>query len=318
MLRSDPMDQRKIGIHYDPVYEEHDTGPHHPESAHRYQVLRKSLEALPEEFKRLGRRTAKLEEVLLAHDKAYHDTAKHDIEALRETLSTGDTNISKDSYKVALEATGAMLTAADAIMDGAVDSAYCALRPPGHHALAARGMGFCIFNHIAITARYLQQKHGLKKITIIDWDVHHGNGTEAIFISDPTVLYISTHQEDIYPGTGQAHVRGRGDGLGFNLNLPLPRASDGKHALKAWDKHITPKINKFKPDFLLVSAGYDARKDDPIGGLNWDDETFAQMTKRCVQHANKHCQGRILSMLEGGYNPEGLALASLAHVKALA
>lgn len=309
---------RTIGVHYDPVYEKHDTGPHHPESAYRYQVLHKSLEALPKEIVRLGRRTAEVEEILLAHDKAYHDIAKRDIEALKGTLSTGDTTVSKDSYKVSLEATGAMLTAADAIMKGEVNSAYCALRPPGHHALGARGMGFCIFNHIAITARYLQKKHGLKKVAIIDWDVHHGNGTEAIFISDPSVLFISTHQEDIYPGTGQAEVRGRGEGLGFNLNLPLPRASDGNYALKIWDKQITPKINDFMPDFLLVSAGYDARKDDPIGGLNWDDDTFTQMTKRCVRYANKHCNGRILSMLEGGYNPEGLASSSVAHVKALA
>ena len=310
--------ERSIGIHYDPIYEEHDTGPHHPESAHRYQVLREAMAKLPETFKRLPRRTATLEEILLAHDKAYHDLVEREVKALADQLSTGDTAISKDSYEVVREATGAMLECADAIMKGEVDSAYCALRPPGHHALANRGMGFCIFNHIAITARYLQQQHGLGKIAIIDWDVHHGNGTEAIFIEDPSVLYISTHQEDIYPGTGQADVRGKGKGLGFNLNLPLPRASDGMHALQVWDEHITPKIDDFQPDFLLISAGYDARKDDPIGGLNWDDDTFAEMTRRCVEHAAKHCGGRILSMLEGGYNPEGLTAASIAHIKSLA
>lgn len=308
---------RTIGVHYDAIYEEHDTGPHHPESAHRYKVLREALSKLPELFVRLARRTATVDEILLAHDKAYHDLVVREVNALADQLSTGDTVVCKDSYDVVREATGALLSAADSIMKGALDSAFCAVRPPGHHALAARGMGFCIFNHIAITARYLQKKHGLEKVAIIDWDIHHGNGTEAIFIDDPSVLYISTHQDGIYPGTGHPDVRGKGKARGTNLNLPLPRASDGKLALKVWDRHITAAIDKFEPDFLLISAGFDARKDDPIGGLNWDDDTFAEMTRRCVMHATKHCKGRILSMLEGGYNPEGLALASVAHVKAL-
>jgi len=210
-----------------------------------------------------------------------------------------------------------MLAAVDTVMRGAVSSVFCAVRPPGHHATATRGMGFCIFNHVAIAARYLQKHHGLKRIAIIDWDVHHGNGTEAIFIEDPSVLYISLHESGIYPFTGPASERGQGAGEGTTLNIPLPSNSVGEVALKEWDARITPAIDAFKPEFLLISAGFDARIDDPIGGLRWSDETFAAMTLRAVGHAETWCGGKIVSMLEGGYNPAGLASAALAHVRAL-
>ncbi len=312
------MIPQATGIHYDPTYERHDTGPNHPESAHRYKVLREALEKLPKEFVRLPRRTAKLAEILLAHKRAYHDIVKQDVEGTATRLRTGDTAISKDSYEVVLEATGAVLNAADAIMKGDVRNAFCAIRPPGHHASADNGMGFCMFNHVAIAARYLQETHGVAKVAIIDWDVHHGNGTEDIFIEDPSVLYISLHQDGIYPGTGDPEKRGIGEAKGTNLNIPLPARSDGKPALAAWDKQITPVIDEFKPDFILISAGFDARINDPIGGLTWDDKTFSEMTRRCQQHAKKHSHNRILSMLEGGYNPEGIASAAVAHVKQLA
>jgi acetoin utilization deacetylase AcuC-like enzyme len=175
----------------------------------------------------------------------------------------------------------------------------------------------CIFNHVAIAARYLQTRHGLARVAIIDWDVHHGNGTEAIFIEDPSVYYISLHERDIYPHTGPATERGQGKGEGTTLNLPLPGNSDGEYALKEWDEKITPAIDAFQPEFLLISAGFDARVDDPIGGLRWSDETFAEMTRRCVLLAEKWCGGRIVSALEGGYNPQGLAAAAVAHVRAL-
>ena len=219
---------------------------------------------------------------------------------------------------MALEASGAVLAAVDAVMRGEVSSAFCAVRPPGHHATATKGMGFCIFNHVAIAARYLQQRHGLQRVAIIDWDVHHGNGTEAIFIEDPTVLYISLHEQDIYPHTGPATERGQGGGRGQHAEHPAARQTpDGDLALKAWDEQITPAIDAFQPDFLLISAGFDARVDDPIGGLRWTDETFAAMTRRCVALAEKWCGGRIVSVLEGGYNPQGLASAAVAHVMAL-
>ncbi|MCU0749171.1 MAG: histone deacetylase [Akkermansiaceae bacterium] len=309
--------RRKVGIHYDAKYEKHDTGPSHPESANRYRVLSSALEELPDDFPRIPGRRAAVAEVLLAHEAYYHDVVYQDVESFADQLRTGDTAICEESYDVALEASGAMLAAVDAVMRGEVSSVFCAVRPPGHHATATRGMGFCIFNHVAIAARYLQKKHGLKRIAIIDWDVHHGNGTEAIFISDPSVLYISLHENGIYPFTGPATERGHGAGEGTTLNIPLPSNSEGDVALKEWDAQITPAIDAFKPEFLLISAGFDARVDDPIGGLRWSDETFAAMTRRALAHAEKWCGGKIVSMLEGGYNPAGLASAAVAHVKAL-
>lgn len=309
--------RRKVGIHYDAKYEKHDTGPHHPESARRYRVLSSALEELADDFPRIPGRRAAVAEILLAHEAYYHDVVYQDVESFADQLRTGDTAICEESYDVALEASGAMLEAVDAVMGGEVSSVFCAVRPPGHHATATRGMGFCIFNHVAIAARYLQKKHGLKRIAIIDWDVHHGNGTEAIFISDPSVLYISLHENGIYPFTGPATERGHGAGEGTTLNIPLPSNSEGDVALKEWDTQITPAIDAFKPEFLLISAGFDARVDDPIGGLRWSDATFATMTRRALAHAEKWCGGKIVSMLEGGYNPTGLASAAVAHVKAL-
>ncbi len=308
---------RKVGIHFDAIYERHDTGPHHPESAERYRVLRAALGGLPPEFVRLPGRTATVAEILLAHEHHYHDLVYQDAESFAHQLRTGDTAICEESYDVARGATGAVLEAVDAVMSGEVSSAFCAVRPPGHHATATRGMGFCIFNHVAIAARHLQQTHGLKRIAIIDWDVHHGNGTEEIFIEDPSILYISLHEKDIYPHTGAATDHGRGAGEGTTLNIPLPEGSDGQAALAAWDARISPAIDSFQPEFLLVSAGFDARVDDPIGDLRWSDATFAAMTRRCVAHAEKWCGGKIVSVLEGGYNPQGLASAAVAHVKAL-
>lgn len=309
---------RIAGVHYDADYERHDTGPGHPESARRYQVLRRALEALPERIVRLARgRRATPGEILLAHDAHYHDVVYRDTETFADFLRTGDTAICEASYDVALEACGAVLSAIDAVMAGLADGAFCAVRPPGHHATASRGMGFCIFNHVAVAARYLQQRHGLKRLAIIDWDVHHGNGTEEIFIADPDVLYVSLHEANIYPYTGGESVRGRDAGEGANLNIPLPHGSDGDVALAAWDRAITPALDGFRPDFLLISAGFDARVGDPIGGLSWSDETFAAMTRRCVEAAERWCGGRLVSVLEGGYDPEGLASAAVAHVLAL-
>jgi acetoin utilization deacetylase AcuC-like enzyme len=308
---------RKVGIHHDAKYEKHDTGIYHPESANRYHVLSSALEELPDDFPRIRGRRAAVSEILLVHEAYYHDVVYQDVESFADQLRTGDTAICEESYDVALEASGAMLEAVDAVIRGEVSSVFCAVRPPGHHATATRGMGFCIFNHVAIAARYLQKQYGLKRIAIIDWDVHHGNGTEAIFISDPSVLYVSLHEFGIYPFTGPASERGQGAGEGTTLNIPLPANSAGDLALKEWDERITPAIDDFKPEFLLISAGFDARVDDPIGGLRWSDETFAAMTRRAVGHAEKWCDGKVVSMLEGGYNPAGLASAALAHVKAM-
>lgn len=306
-----------IGVHYDPCYERHDTGPGHPESTQRYRVLEAALATLPDDFIRLPGRVALVSEILLAHEHFYHDVVYRDTETFADVLRTGDTAICEDSYDVAREATGAVLQAVDAVMRGDVSRAFCAVRPPGHHATSSRGMGFCIFNHVAVAARYLQSRHGIGKIAIIDWDVHHGNGTESIFIEDPTVLYVSLHEENMYPYTGYATERGQGAGEGTNLNIPLPANSDGGLALREWIGQLEPAVNAFQPEFMLVSAGFDARVDDPIGGLRWTDDTFAELTRRSVALAGQWCAGRLVSVLEGGYNPAGVASAALAHAKAL-
>lgn len=307
----------RTGVHFHESYEKHDTGPWHPESAERYRVLRAALEELPKDVLMIPGRIAEVAEVLLAHEAWYHDIVYQDVESFADRLRTGDTAICEHSYEIARAATGAMLSCVDAVMAGRVDHAFCAVRPPGHHATATRGMGFCIFNHVAIAARYLQKKHGLKKIAIIDWDVHHGNGTEEIFLEDPDVYYVSLHEDGIYPFTGHARQRGTGKGTGTNLNLPLPSASDGKLALDTWDRHISPELDAFAPEFLLISAGFDARENDPIGGLKWTDETYSQMTQRSLVLAKKHCAGKLVSILEGGYHPPGLASATMAHIMAL-
>jgi acetoin utilization deacetylase AcuC-like enzyme len=310
--------ESSTGVHYDALYEKHDTGHGHPESAGRYRVLRSALDELPDTYPRLRGRRATTADILLAHEPYYHDLVYRDVEDFAQVLRTGDTAICEESHDVAMEAAGAVLNAVDAVMAGDVRSAFCAVRPPGHHATATRGMGFCIFNHVAIAARHLGKRHGLQRVAIIDWDVHHGNGTEEIFIEDPGVLYISLHEDGIYPFTGAACTRGRGAGLGTTLNIPLPANSDGQTALAEWDAQVEPAVDAFKPDFLLVSAGFDARTGDPLGGLRWTDATFAEMTRRCVTMAGNWCGGRLVSVLEGGYHPAGLASAALAHVRALA
>lgn len=309
---------RSAGIHYSNIYERHETGEGHPESADRYRVLKQMLERFPDCYVRLPGRRALLSEIRLAHDPFYQELVRLEVASGRSSLSTGDTAISRESHDVALEATGAVLEAVDHVMSGKLKRVFCAVRPPGHHASASGGMGFCIFNHVAIAARYLQARHGLRRVAILDWDVHHGNGTEEIFIDDPTVFYASLHQANLYPFTGAHWNRGRGAGLGANLNLPLPAGSDGSLALRAWDEELGPAVVSFNPEFILISAGFDARIGDPLGGLCWDDETFAEMTRRSVALADQCCGGKLVSSLEGGYDPAGLAKAAFAHVTALA
>lgn len=307
----------KTGVHFDAYYEQHDPGDRHPESAERYQVLREALEKLDPAIARIPGRRAKAEDILLVHEPYYHDIVLQDVEFLSDKLRTGDTGLSSESYEVTMHATGAVLAAVDAVMSGDVDRVFCAIRPPGHHATADRGMGFCIFNHVAIAARYLQKRYGLQRIAILDWDVHHGNGTEAIFWKDDTVFFASTHEQGIFPYSGASTDQGEGAGEGFTMNFPLRFGSRGDTALTIWDQSIAPALEKFRPEFILISAGFDAREGDPIGGLEWTDNDFRELTKRAVRYAERWSRGRLVSVLEGGYNPPGLASAAIAHVEAL-
>ncbi|MBK1829244.1 histone deacetylase [Verrucomicrobiaceae bacterium R5-34] len=305
------------GVHYDAIYLKHDTGPGHVECPERYQAIMDALDSAQLPFQRLEGRTAELADILRCHESWYHDIVKMDVEEFAEVLRTGDTAICPDSYTVVMAATGAVLAAADAIMTGQVNHAFCAVRPPGHHASPGRGIGFCIFNHIAIAARYLQQEHGLKRIAILDWDVHHGNGTQDIFYQDDSVFFASTHEENIFPYSGDIEETGEGKGIGTTLNLPVPEGAGGEIILPLWEENIGRAVRRFKPDMILVSAGFDAREHDPIGMLNLSDDDFATLTTMVTDWADELCEGRVLSVLEGGYDPQGLASAVLAHVRAL-
>ncbi len=228
-------------------------------------------------------------------------------------LSTGDTDISQASYDVALRAVGTCLNGVDLVLGGTAENAFCIVRPPGHHASADRGMGFCLFNNIAVAARYAQRKYGVERVLIADWDVHHGNGTQDIFYSDGSVFFFSTHQSPWYPGTGAARERGEGTGLGSTLNCPLPAGSGREEVVGAFREMLLPAMAKFRPELVLISAGFDSRSGDPLGHFQLADSDFVELTRMLMDVGG----GRVVSVLEGGYSLAGLTLAVAAHAGAL-
>jgi acetoin utilization deacetylase AcuC-like enzyme len=308
-----------FALHLDDFYLRHDTGRHHPERPARLEVIRKRLEkdGLTEGSVSVPRRAATEDEVLRVHTKPYLELAKAEILSDSDQLSTGDTAVCMESLDAALHAAGSALNAVDIVCKGKADRAFCAVRPPGHHATADRGMGFCIFNNAAMAARHAQKVHGLKRVAIIDWDVHHGNGTQDIFYEDGTVFYFSTHQHPWYPGTGLASETGKGAGKDTTLNVPCS-AGEGMATIgAAFRERFVPRMDDFRPDFVIISAGFDSRVGDPLGQLRLTDEDFAELTKILMQVADQHAGGRIVSVLEGGYSLTGLASGVAAHVKAL-
>jgi acetoin utilization deacetylase AcuC-like enzyme len=262
-------------------------------------------------------RDATGDDLLRVHSEAYIERARRDCLDGGGELSTGDTAVCEASYDAALRAAGGVLAGVDAVMAGTCRNAFCAVRPPGHHATPDRGMGFCIFNNVAIAARYLQRRHGLKRILIADWDVHHGNGTQETFYRDPTVFFFSTHQWPLYPGTGAASERGVGDGMGYTMNVPVAAGSGRQEIVGAFRERLAPAMTRFRPEFVLVSAGFDSRMGDPLGGLLLTDDDFAELTEILMEIAGVFAQGRLVAVLEGGYSLDGLALACEAHVRAL-
>ena len=258
------------------------------------------------------------DEVRLAHTDGYLKTVITEIDGTSSgTLSTGDTNFGKRSLNVARNAAGGLLNAIDSVVKRETKNAFCAVRPPGHHASADRGMGFCIFNNAAIAARYAKKKHGMERVAIIDWDVHHGNGTQHIFIEDPDVFYFSTHQHPWYPGTGSISETGTGAGKKTNLNAPLPAGTDMAAIAKAFQSDFVPKMKDYKPDLVIISAGFDSRERDPLGDFLLTDEDFSDLTKILLEIAGEFSESRLVSVLEGGYNKKGLARAVDAHLSAL-
>jgi acetoin utilization deacetylase AcuC-like enzyme len=227
-----------------------------------------------------------------------------------------DTAVSEKSFEAALFAAGAGVAAADAVMDEKIDNAFCAVRPPGHHAETDRAMGFCLLNNVAIAARYLQRARGIGKILIIDWDVHHGNGTQEIFYEDPSVMLFSSHQYPYYPGTGSMEEGGNGEGKTFTVNAPLRAGCGDSEYEEVYEKMLSPIADVFRPDFVLISAGFDAHASDPLASMRLTDEGYAKLTRMAVDIAEKHCGGRLISMLEGGYDL-ALGTSVLAHIEVL-
>jgi acetoin utilization deacetylase AcuC-like enzyme len=303
----------------DPFFREHLAGRAHPESPERYDAVMEGLQSsgLLGRMLRVEARDATEDELLLCHTAEYLKTARRDVESGRPYLSTGDTDISPGSWQVAARAAGGVLNAVDAVLAGRARNAFCAVRPPGHHANAGRGMGFCLFNNVAAAARYAQDKHGVERVLIVDWDVHHGNGTQDIFYRDPSVFFFSTHQWPLYPGTGRADETGDGPGEGTTMNFPFPAGSGRREILGVVENHLLPAAARFQPDLVLISAGFDSRVGDPLGRFTLTDEDFADLTGAVMGIADRHAGGRVVSMLEGGYNLAGLASAAAAHVGAL-
>ena len=303
----------------DSIYQQHDPGPGHPESVKRHVAITQALTdaGLVGKTQAIAPRAATLDEIALCHERGYIAQARKDVEAGLDDLSTGDTAICARSYEVAVQAVGGVLNAVDAVFAGKARNAFCAVRPPGHHARPAQGMGFCLFNNIAIAARHAQQKHGAQKVAIVDWDVHHGNGTQDIFYEDGSVLFCSTHQSPLYPFTGHANETGRGKGQGCTLNLPFPARTGMSMIGAAFTDRLLPAIDAFKPDLILISAGFDSRIDDPLGQFRLTDDDFVALTKLLLESAQNHCEGRLVSILEGGYNIQGLASAVTHHVQTL-
>ena len=309
----------KTAYVYDPVFSNHDTGSRHPERSARVVAAHGLLSSQEwfDSLMPLPTRAAEQQWISTIHDDNYIRRVQAACESGERWLDTPDVTISTASYAVARNATGSILQLADALMTGEVDNGFAMVRPPGHHAEQAEAMGFCLFNNVAIGARYLQQKYELEKILILDWDVHHGNGTQHSFEQDPTVFYMSLHQFPHYPGTGALNETGIGKGEGATLNCPMTSGLGDDAYREAFTDRILPLAKAFNPDAILLSAGFDAHTADPLGSINLQSESYRWMTREMMELADQCCGGRILSILEGGYDFDALAESVTEHVKVL-
>ncbi len=306
-------------VHH-PIFQEHDTGPHHPETPSRYAVVMNALREDQDLWKSLLEVEAK--EAPRGDIQAAH--SPHLYKQVERAVAEGvgyldaDTTLSMRSLDAARHAAGAPCQAIDLVMTGEVSNAFVPVRPPGHHATAERAMGFCLFNNVAVAARYAQRKYSeIKRVAIVDWDVHHGNGTQGIFYDDPSVYFFSSHQYPWYPGTGTRGEKGTGRGLGFTLNLPLRAATPASEQKRAFESALEEMSTGFQPDLIIISAGFDSHIDDPLGQLLLTDQDFVDMTRSVKEWANESCQGRLISCLEGGYNLDTLGETVRSHVREL-
>lgn len=309
----------KAGLVFDERVLLHDPGPGHPESPDRFRALKQVFneKKLRERMSPIEPRMATDDDIHLAHTWPYLEAVKHDVRRKAATLSTGDTGLCEHSLESAMLAAGMSIAAVDVVFTSEVKRAFAAVRPPGHHATASRGMGFCIFNNSAIAARYARKAYGVDRVLIADWDVHHGNGTQDIFQSDPGVFFFSTHQWPWYPGTGAADETGDGAGAGTTINCPFPAGSGRPEILGAFRKRLIPAMDEYKPGLVILSAGFDSRRGDPLGRFTLGDGDFRDLTLIAMEIAEKHAGGRLVSLLEGGYSLKGLMRSVAAHVETL-
>ena len=301
----------KVGIVLDKLYVDHDNGPGHPETFERILAIVDMLNftKMMNEVVRIVPRDATKEEITMVHTPEHYDKIAS-TKGKPKVFLDADTSTSAASFDAAVRAAGGTISAIDSVLNGEVDRAFPIVRPPGHHAEADRPMGFCLFNNVAVGAAYLTEVKGLERLLVIDWDVHHGNGTQHIFEENPKVLYFSTHQFPFYPGTGAAHEVGRGEGEGYTVNVPLNPEMGDNEFIKIFDEILRPIIEQFQPQFILVSAGFDIFFEDPLGGMRVTPEGFAKLTRQLTDQADNVCNGNIIFLLEGGYNLDGLWIST--------
>ncbi len=314
-----PQNWNKLNFYYHPIFLEHLSGLRHPENPDRLNII---IEHLKQKgvWEKLQVKTpppAELKWIETNHHPDYIRTVEKVCQRAPAVLDGGDTIVTAKSYTAALHAAGACLSGIDDLMNNEAEAVFCAVRPPGHHAEYKEAMGFCLFNNVAIAARYALDRYALQRIFILDWDVHHGNGTHDSFYRDPHVLFGSIHQSPLYPGTGTEDEKGRGVGLGYTLNFPLPPHCNDERYLSILQKKILPAMRHYKPDLLIISAGFDAHRDDPLAQMNVSTEGFREMTRLLRKEIQAISSGKILSVLEGGYHHENLAESVLAHLEAL-
>jgi acetoin utilization deacetylase AcuC-like enzyme len=309
----------RTGFVYHPDYLHHNMGAGHPESADRLRAILSRLQTtgVMDRLTTFEPGPAADEWITAVHAPSYLAHLKAQAPTSGRVSLDPDTAMSPGTLGAAFLAAGGALAAVDAILAGQIDNAFCAVRPPGHHAERSRAMGFCFFNNIAIAARYLQRKHGIERVLIVDWDVHHGNGTQHSFYDDPSILFFSTHQYPHYPGTGLASERGEGVAEGLTINVPLsPGLGDAEYR-QIFEHVLVPAADKFKPEFVLISAGFDAHRNDPLAGMGLTEEGYATLTRIVAGIARRHSRGRIVSCLEGGYDLTALAASVERHLMAL-
>ena len=310
----------KTAIVYSQRYLDHKTGPEHPERPERVRAIYEFLKRsdLFGNLLLLDPKPAQVDDVSLVHKITYIKRVKQTCKAGAFFIDSQDTAICPDSYEVALLAAGGVLTLVDTVMEKKARNGFALVRPPGHHAEREMALGFCLFNNVAIAARYLQKKYKLHRILIMDWDVHHGNGTQHMFEDDPSVFYFSVHQYPYYPGTGSANEIGKGKAKGTTLNIPLPAGSGDLEYRRAFGEIFYPEAMRFAPDFILISCGFDAHEADPLAQMNLSDESYGFFTDVAMKLAKENGHERVVSVLEGGYNLQAISRSAYMHVHHLA